>query len=154
MGICQRRYAENGVLSMVDGDNVTLVLANGCFDLLHIGHIRHLQEAKSLGSYLVVGVTMDEYVKKGAGRPVESLDERMEKVRALHMVTAVTACRNSLEALKQWKPDVFVKGSDYAKKGLLKEELAYCKANRIRIAFTRAPKFSTSELIERIKKCA
>lgn len=131
-----------------------LVLANGCFDLLHVGHIRHLQEARSYGTHLVVSVTMDEHVNKGSGRPIETLDERMEKLRSLAFVCAVTPCRDAVEALGQWKPDVFVKGQDYAEKGLTPSERAYCFSRGIRVIFTQSPKYSTASLIERIKQCA
>ena len=65
-----------------DGDK-RVVLAHGCFDLLHLGHIRHLQEAKAQGDYLVVSVTADTHVRKGVGRPVFTAIQRAEALEAL-----------------------------------------------------------------------
>lgn len=128
-----------------------LVLVNGCFDMLHVAHLRHLEEARSMGSLLVVGLTMDEGVGKGAGRPIIPQAERMEMLRALRCVYGVSLCFNSLEALCYWKPDIFVKGHDYKLKGLLQEELDHCAAHNIQIAYTQPNPQTTSGIIERIK---
>lgn len=133
---------------------MTLVLCNGVFDLLHIGHIRHLEEARKLGDYLVVAVTMDEYVGKGKGRPIETLDERMEKLRALRIVSAVSASKSGLDALQHWRPNVFCKGIDYSYKGIILEEERFCRENKIKVIYTKAEKHSTGDIIERIKRCA
>ena len=133
---------------------MTLVLCNGVFDLLHVGHIRHLEEARKMGDYLVVSVTMDDCVGKGRGRPIETCEERMEKLRSMRCVSAVSMCKDAVQALEQWKPDVFVKGHDYMAKGLRKDELAYCKAHKVRIVHTKPSRHSTGKLIERIKQCA
>lgn len=132
---------------------MTYVLANGCFDLLHVGHIAHLEEARKMGGYLIVAVTLDEFVGKGRGRPVESIDERMRKLKALRCVSAVSVCKNAIQALQNWRPDIFVKGCDY-KDRLRKDEIAYCLRHGIEIRYTNSPKYSTSELIERINQCA
>lgn len=131
--------------------DMKLVLANGCFDLLHIGHIRHLEEARSMGDYLVVGVTVDECVGKGPGRPVETLDERMAKLRALRCVSGVTACESGVQALAQWHPTIFVKGHEYEKKGLVKAEVDFCTKHGIKIAYTAPSEYSTGKIIQRIK---
>ena len=130
-----------------------IVLACGCFDLFHVGHLRHLKEAKSMGDVLVVGVTMDEGVGKGNGRPVIPEGERLEIVRGLWCVFEAELCEDSLDALERWKPSIFVKGADYIGKGLLKEEIAFCKANGVQIRHTRANPQTTSAVIERIR-CA
>lgn len=129
-----------------------LVLANGVFDLLHPGHVRHLEEAAQQGDYLVVSVTIDEMVKKGRGRPIQTLEERMEMLRALRCVNSVAPCGSSLLALLQWCPTVFVKGHD--RKGKLQSaEEKFCKDHGIEIFHTKPSKLSTTKLIERIK-CA
>jgi rfaE bifunctional protein nucleotidyltransferase chain/domain len=128
------------------------VLANGCFDLLHPGHVAHLREAKRLGDYLVVGLTMDEYVNK-PGRPIQTWEERAEMLRELRCVSAVSACRNAVEAILAWRPDVFVKGADYSLIGLLSREREACMQVGAKVAFTKAEKKSTTELIARVK-CA
>jgi cytidyltransferase-like protein len=133
---------------------MTLVLCNGVFDLFHIGHLRHLEEALSYGTHLVVSVTMDEHVNKGPGKPIEPLEDRMAKLRALRIVSAVTPCKDGLQALEHWRPSVFCKGSDYQFKGVRLDELRFCRKNDIRIVYTQAEKFSTGEIIRRIKQCA
>lgn len=128
-----------------------VVLANGCFDLLHVAHKRHLEQAAKFGEFLVVGVTKDKHVGKGPGRPVIKEDERLEMVKALKCVAAAELCRDSLEALRRWKPDVFCKGGDYKEKGLLAEERLYCMENGIEIRFTDPNPQTTSALVRKIK---
>ena len=92
---------------------VRVVLAHGCFDVLHPGHVKHLQEAAEQGDVLVVGVTADEYVPKGPGRPVFSQWDRMMHLDALKCVDYVVLDEGHGEDLIQIiKPDVFVKGAD------------------------------------------
>ena len=94
-----------------------IVLANGCFDVLHVGHIRYLTGARELGDVLVVGINSDEQValQKGAGRPVLPASERAEIVAALEPVTLVTIFSEPTveELLLALKPDVHAKGTDY-----------------------------------------
>lgn len=94
-----------------------IVLTNGCFDLLHVGHIRYLNEASKLGDILIVAVNSDQSVKKlkGSNRPLLPLEERMELLAALETVDLVTSfstetCRPVIELVK---PDIYVKGGDY-----------------------------------------
>jgi len=129
------------------------VLCNGVFDLLHIAHVRHLEEARQQGDALIVAVTEDSTVGKGNGRPVIPLMERMEMLRALRCVSAVSHCRDSIDALKSWKPHVFCKGYDYVAKGLLPEEVKFCAENGILIYHTKPNPQTTSGIIERIR-CA
>lgn len=129
-----------------------LVLANGVFDLLHVAHVRHLEEARKQGDALIVAVTMDAGVGK-AGRPIYPQEERMEMLQALRCVSAVSLCMDSLEALELWKPQVFVKGHDYIEKGLLKAEIEFCAKHGIEIYHTKANPQTTSGIIERIKQC-
>ena len=130
-----------------------IVLAAGCFDLFHVAHLRHLQEARTFGALLVVGVTEDAGVGKGNGRPVIPQDERLEIIRWLTFVHEAQLCKDSLEALDYWKPQVFVKGSDYLEKGLLPAEIEYCKAHDIEIRHTKPNPQTTSGIIERIRQC-
>ncbi len=127
-----------------------LVLCNGVFDLLHCAHIRHLEAARKMGDYLVVGLTMDCGVSK-KGRPIIPEDERLKMIRSLRCVSAVTLCRDSLEALKQWRPDIFCKGGDYRKKGLLPAEIRFCEEHGVKIAHTKYDPLTTTSIIERIK---
>ena len=128
------------------------VLCNGVFDLLHVAHVRHLRESAMMGK-LVVGVTMDEFVHK-PGRPIIPARERLEMVRALGCVERAELCRDSLDALQLFNPQIFVKGNDYVTKGLLPSEIEYCKENGIEIRHTRGNPQTTTAIIERICKCA
>jgi len=94
------------------------VLAHGCWDGLHIGHIRHLQQAKQLGDRLVVGVTANEYVAKGPNRPRYRLQDRIEALKALRFVDEVVAVHapDPCEMIRTLKPAVYVKGVEYAGK--------------------------------------
>lgn len=126
------------------------VLADGCWDILHVGHLRHLEEARSMGGFLIVGVTRDKFVNKGKGRPLVPEDERMELLRAFHCVSLVILCEDSIDALRKTKPDIFVKGSEY-KDCLLKEEIEHCRRYGIEIRHTQPNPQRTSEIIRRAK---
>ncbi len=127
-----------------------VVLVNGCFDVLHPGHVEHLEEARTMGDYLLVGLTLDRAVGK-AGRPIQTWEERAKMLRSLRCVSEVRGCVSGLDALVRFKPDVFVKGADYAEIGLLAEEQLQCKRSRIAIQFTKSQKRSTTELLQRIR---
>jgi rfaE bifunctional protein nucleotidyltransferase chain/domain len=123
-----------------------VVLANGVFDLLHYGHLLHLEAAGKLGDKLVVSITQDVSVKKGPGRPIYNEFQRSRLVAALRCVDDVMICESLLEALAEVKPDILVKGIDY-RKGLDPEHTEYCEKHGIKIVFTESPKLSATELI-------
>lgn len=97
--------------------NKKIVFTNGCFDLLHVGHVRYLQEAKSLGDILVVALNTDESVKKikGPSRPVQNESDRAEILAALGCVDFTTLFSEETPAqiIRIVKPDVLVKGGDW-----------------------------------------
>lgn len=128
-----------------------VVLANGCFDILHAGHIEHLKEARSLGDKLVVSLTKDDDVNKGAGRPVNKWKDRATVLRALRFVNKVIPSRSCVDAIRKVKPDIFVKGVDYLDSELLDAARSACDEVGAIIHITKTPKFSSSEIIERIK---
>lgn len=94
-----------------------IVLANGCFDLLHVGHVRYLEEARRLGDVLFVGINSDAAVArlKGAGRPLMPADERAEMLAALRAVDHVFVFDDDTAdgILRALRPDVHAKGTDY-----------------------------------------
>ena len=98
-------------------DGSRIVLANGCFDVLHVGHIRYLDGARALGDLLVVGVNSDRQVaiQKGPGRPIMPQHERAELLAALESVSYVTIFDEPTveELLRAIRPDVHAKGTDY-----------------------------------------
>lgn len=127
------------------------VLAHGCFDRLHPGHIRHLQEARKLGDRLVVSVTSDEHVNKGIGRPVFTAAERADALRALACVDQVIVNEHSdaVPIIVDVRPSFYVKGVDYMDDkgpGLAKEKAAV-EAVGGKLIFTASAKLSSSQLI-------
>jgi D-glycero-beta-D-manno-heptose 1-phosphate adenylyltransferase len=130
-----------------------VVLANGCFDVLHAGHVRYLEGAKSLGDLLVVGVNSDEQVskQKGAGRPILPALERAELVASLESVDLVTIFEEpTVEALLLGlTPDVHAKGTDYTVDTVPEREVV--KSFGGEVAIVGDPKdHSTSEMIARL----
>lgn len=97
--------------------NGSLVATNGCFDILHVGHIRYLQKARAQGDYLIVGVNSDESVKKlkGPKRPINKQEDRAEILNALKCVdyTFIFGGQTADEFLHLAKPNIYVKGGDY-----------------------------------------
>src|SRR6266480_3906383 len=94
-----------------------IVATNGCFDLLHVGHIRYLNAARALGGALIVGINGDQSVRelKGAGRPINSENDRAEIVAALECVDLVTIFPDvrAIRFLELAVPDIYAKGGDY-----------------------------------------
>ena len=122
------------------------VLANGCFDVFHVGHLWHLQECKKLGDELWVSVTDDLHVNKGPGRPVYPLEHRIALLKGLRCVDKVIGVSGLLEALDIVKPSILVKGTDY-RNGLHDVHENYCAKHGIRITYTDTPKLSATEMI-------
>ena len=105
------------LLSYLDRENKKIVFTNGCFDLLHQGHLHLLKEAKKLGDKLIVAINNDASVRKlkGETRPIETLEIRIEKLIALDDVDYVISFSDDtpLLLIEQIQPDVLVKGGDY-----------------------------------------
>jgi rfaE bifunctional protein nucleotidyltransferase chain/domain len=130
-----------------------VVLANGCFDLLHVGHTRYLREAKALGDILVVALNSDISVAriKGPGRPLQSQDERSEIVGALECVDYVTIFDAPTvdDILLQLTPDIHAKGTDYTSDTVPERETVRSYGGSV--AIVGDPKrHSTRDLIETI----
>jgi rfaE bifunctional protein nucleotidyltransferase chain/domain len=131
-----------------------VVLANGCFDVLHVGHVRYLEAARSHGDLLVVALNTDESVRalKGPARPTVPLEERAELLAALRCVDFVTVFgERDLEAtLRELRPDVHAKGTDYTAENV--PEAAVDRELGIEIAICGDPKQrSSSALIARLR---
>jgi rfaE bifunctional protein nucleotidyltransferase chain/domain len=130
-----------------------IVLANGCFDVLHVGHVRYLAGAKQLGDILVVGINADEQVtiQKGAGRPVLPANERAEIVAALESVNYVTIFNEPTveQLLLALQPDVHAKGTDYTTETVPERDVVRSYGGQV--AIVGDPKdHSTSEIIARL----
>ncbi|HBR21534.1 MAG TPA: D-glycero-beta-D-manno-heptose 1-phosphate adenylyltransferase [Nitrospiraceae bacterium] len=127
-----------------------VVFTNGCFDMLHIGHIRYLRDAKALGDVLVIGLNSDKSVSKiKPGRPVNPQDHRAEILSSLEMVDYVTLFdeETPYELIKLLKPDIIVKGGDWRKEDIVGSDIA--KETR---SLPYVKGISTTKLIEKIKK--
>ena len=130
-----------------------IVLANGCFDVLHAGHVRYLAGARALGDVLVVGINSDKQVaiQKGPGRPVLPAPERAEIVAALESVTYVTIFDEPTveQLLLTLKPDVHAKGTDYTTESVPERDVVRSYGGRV--AIVGDPKdHSTTEIIARV----
>ena len=132
-----------------------IIFANGCFDVLHVGHVRYLAGARELGDVLVVGVNSDDQVArlKGAGRPVLPAEERAEIVAALESVSYVTVFDEPTveKLLLALKPDVHAKGTDYTEDSVPERNVVRSYGGRV--AIVGDPKdHSTSEILARLGK--
>ena len=130
-----------------------IVLANGCFDVLHVGHIRYLAGARELGDVLIVGINSDQQVaaQKGAGRPVLPATERAEIVSALESVSYVTIFDEPTveQLLLALKPDVHAKGTDYTTDTVPERDVVRSYGGQV--AIVGDPKdHSTSSIIARL----
>lgn len=132
-----------------------IVTTNGCFDILHIGHIRSLQAAKALGDVLVVGVNSDASVRslKGKERPIIPERERAEVIATLDPVDAVFIFRE--QTPRRWlamlKPHIHVKGSDRSMNEIIEKDIVEAGGGKI-ILFPLQKGRSTTKIIEKIRK--
>lgn len=137
--------------------NKRLVFTNGCFDLLHVGHVRYLATAREFGDALVIAVNGDASVRalKGADRPLNNENDRAAVVAALESVdyVVVFAEVRATEILRRVCPSVYVKGGDYTPESLNPEERAVLQecGSEIRIVPFHAG-YSTSQLIDRMHR--
>lgn len=127
-----------------------IVLANGCFDIFHYGHLRHLEAARKLGDRLWVSITRNEFVNKGKDRPYFDELQRLEVIKSLRCVSFAFLTESSIEALKVANPKVFAKGKDYQYRMSL-EDGEYCKQNGIEIAFTDEPSYSSTKILNGLR---
>lgn len=150
---CRQQAGERGVFT------------NGCFDLLHLGHVRYLQEARALGDFLIVGLNSDESVRrlKGPGRPLMPENERAEILAALACIDYITVFGEPTAGplVEHVRPAIYVKGGDYALAGgnpevpdssrLPEAQVVQAYGGIVRL-IPYLPHHSTSELIAAIKQ--
>lgn len=131
-----------------------IVHCHGCFDLMHIGHIRHLQTARAMGDVLVVTVTADAYVDKGEGRPAFTEEERAESLAALACVDFVSINREptATAAIRRLRPDYYVKGQvaedPAGRSANLRLEIETVRAVGGDVRFTHEAVFSSTALLK------
>lgn len=143
------------VVSGLKNKGARVVFTNGCFDILHLGHIKYLSLAKRQGDYLIVAVNSDASVRKikGNKRPITNAKERLEILASLEMVDMVTLFNQTtpLELIKSLRPDIIVKGADWKLDDIVGAKFVKGYGGKIsRIAFLKG--HSTTKLIKKIAK--
>jgi rfaE bifunctional protein nucleotidyltransferase chain/domain len=132
-----------------------VVFSNGVFDLLHPGHVRYLQDARALGSALIVAINSDRSVKaiKGPSRPVNREDERAEVLLALACVDAVVIFDEDTPhaVISRIQPDILVKGADWAEDSIVGRDVVEARGGRV-VRIKLAEGYSTTDLIRRIQR--
>lgn len=135
--------------------NKRVVFTNGCFDILHQGHIDYLAKAADLGDYLLVGVNSDASVKqlgKGNSRPIQSEDARAMLIASLHFTAAVVVFDEAtpFELIQLVQPDVLVKGADWKVEQIVGYDIVKAKGGKV-CTIDYLPGFSTTAIENRIK---
>ena len=133
-----------------------VVFTNGCFDLLHLGHVRYLEEARSLGDALIIGVNTDESVKrldKDPDRPINSEGDRAAILAALACVDRVVLFGEDtpLELITALQPDILVKGGDYRLEEIVGREVVWARGGEVKV-IPLVSGYSTTALLARIRK--
>jgi D-beta-D-heptose 7-phosphate kinase/D-beta-D-heptose 1-phosphate adenosyltransferase len=131
-----------------------VVFTNGVFDLLHPGHVRYLQHARSLGDVLIVGINSDRSVRavKGSGRPITPEQERAEILASLDCVDAVAIFdeETPFEIISAIQPDVLVKGADWAENAIVGRDIVEARGGRV-VRATIEDGYSTSAIVAKIR---
>ncbi|MCF7919491.1 MAG: D-glycero-beta-D-manno-heptose 1-phosphate adenylyltransferase [Candidatus Cloacimonetes bacterium] len=131
-----------------------VVFTNGCFDILHKGHVLYLQEARELGDVLVIGLNSDASVKriKGNSRPVNSENDRAVVLSALQMVDFVTIFEEDTpyELIKALQPDILVKGGDWQPEEIVGSDIVLARKGKV-ISLNYYAGYSTTEIIKKTK---
>lgn len=140
----------------LDREGKRLVFTNGCFDLLHPGHVRYLNEARKLGDALVVAINGDSSVRaiKGPGRPILNEEQRAEMLRALRSVDRVVVFHETtaLECLRQIRPHIYAKGGDYRPETLQPDEQVLLRSLGAKtVILSLVEGQSTSEIAKRLR---
>lgn len=141
------------IISSLKKRNKKIVFTNGCFDILHLGHISYLNKAKALADILVVGVNSDSSVKsiKGQNRPINTLQDRMKVLSNMECIDYICAFNQTtpLNLIKKLRPDILVKGSDWKNKDIIGADFVESYKGKVTtIAFKKG--YSTTNLIKKI----
>lgn len=134
-----------------------VVFTNGCFDILHLGHIRYLCEAKSLGDFLIVGLNSDNSVRriKGSFRPIQDERSRAELLASIGFIDMVILFEEDtpIQLITRLRPDVLVKGGDWDIKDIVGAKEVLEAGGRVEV-IRYLPNYSTSSIVERILRSA
>ncbi|MBZ4684204.1 MAG: rfaE bifunctional protein [Fusobacteriales bacterium] len=153
MSILDRKEAAK-LVEKLKKEGKTVVFTNGCFDILHVGHLRYLQEAKELGDILIVGVNSDESVSrlKGPTRPINKQNDRAEMLAGLKPVdyTVIFTEDTPVEIIDELKPSIHVKGGDYKKEDLPETPIVEKNGGKVIILSLIQGK-STTNIVKKIQ---
>ena len=142
-----------GLISDLKKKRQKIVFTNGCFDLLHVGHVRYLQEAKASGDCLVIGLNSDQSVRqiKDPARPLIAEDQRAEVLAALECVDYIVLFDEAdpFQLIEEVRPEVLVKGADWSMDKIIGADLVNSYGGEVR-RVDLVPSISTSEIINRI----
>ncbi len=156
MKIIARNEAAN-IAAGLKAAGQKVVFTNGCFDILHAGHVRYLAAAKNLGDRLIVGLNSDQSVKsfKGADRPINTQDDRAEVLSAMAAVDYVVIFedRTAEGLVAEIQPDIYVKGGDYRLEELPEAKIVASYGGRT-VLVPEVPGRSSSNIIGKIKETA
>ena len=143
------------IADQLKADGKTIIFTNGCFDILHAGHVRYLQAARELGDCLILGLNSDQSVRilKGPTRPINNQDDRAEVLSALSAVNYVVIFEDPTaeNLIAQIKPNIYVKGGDYNVKDLPEATIAAQHGGQT-ILIPEVPGKSSSNIIKKIAK--
>ena len=143
------------IIKKIKAERKKIVFTNGCFDLLHVGHIRYLSQAKKLGDFLIIGLNSDRSVKKlkGKDRPINSFEDRATLLSALNSVDLVIKFKEQTpeNLIKEIVPDVLVKGGDYNIEDIVGYEIVIENGGQVKtLSFYDG--YSSTNYINKIKK--
>lgn len=148
----------NQALEVINGwkqNGLTVVFTNGCFDILHLGHLDYLEKSRNLADKMVVGLNTDKSVSqlKGPGRPINNEYARARMLAAMSFVDLVIAFdeETPLELIKNVKPDILVKGKDYEVENIVGAEFVIGNGGEVKTLELKEG-YSTTEIINKIKK--
>ena len=144
----------NALIKKLRSENKTIVFTNGCFDILHAGHVRYLKESKSKGDVLIVGLNSDSSIKKikGESRPINNEQDRTEVLSALENVNYIIVFNETtpVKLLDKIKPDIYTKGADYTIETLPEAETVIKNGGRVEFIKHVEGK-SNTKIIDKIK---
>ena len=154
MNLVKNAKKIESIINLYRKNSYKIVLAHGTFDLLHVGHIKHLKFAKKFGEKLIVSITTDKHVKKGHGRPYFNEIFRKEMLESLEFVDHVFIVNHAsaIPAIKIVKPDFYLKGEEYKDNSKditnkIKKEKSEVKKNGGKIIYSNEITYSSSNLI-------
>ena len=151
------KYISEKQLLKLKKSKKKIVLCHGVFDLFHVGHLNHINEAKKYGDIIIISITSDRYVNKGPGRPFFNIKQRMEILSSIENVDYVIASDfpSSVEIINKIKPNIYFKGPDYINikedfTGFIKKEINAVKKNKGKIIYGTGQTFSSSKILNKI----